>query len=207
MQHFSEDVSFLFEDTELSFSFKDFLAERFKTLLPGDEEEKHKMKDEVFKHLDNAYKTVGGMSAGGFHSADQLVKELPLWKIGRKNGKIHSIALYKDKSGRKLSLAGTDGSEEGKKALGNTLSTDLKKNRAKLELSKKALGFVKRHVDLKQHAMTYDEAKAYHKENGGHEVSKPSHDDPEVLAHPELKDHFYVRSIGGHNHTKIMLGK
>lgn len=147
------------------------------------------------------------MALGGFHSADQLVHDMPVWKIGHKNGKIHSIALYKDKGGRKISLAGTDGSDEGKKALGNIMTTDLKKRRAKLEVSKKALDFIKKQTNIKDHALSYEEAKKYHKENGGHEISKPTEDDPEVQRHPDLKDHFYVRHIGGHPHTKIMLGK
>jgi hypothetical protein len=40
----------------------------------------------------------------------------------------------------------------------------------------------------------------------GDEIRKPPADDENIRYSPELKDYFYQREIGGHWHTKIMLG-
>jgi hypothetical protein len=50
-----------------------------------------------------------------------------------------------------------------------------------------------KHEDVKKHL-------------DGEGIRKPPHDDPEVVRHPDLKDHFYQRKIGDHWHTKVMIG-
>ena len=182
------------------------LDEGFKNLMPHHEEEKHKHKHEVFHMLQKAYKDQGGIHGTGFKSPDDMVKHIPMWKLGHKNGKIHSVSMYKDSgSGRKRVAMATDGSEEGKKSASEVMHHDLKQKRAHMEVSGKSLSFMKKHTDIKQHLHSFDSAKAYHEKNGD-KISKPAHDDPEVLRHPELKDHMYTRKIGDHIHTKVLLG-
>lgn len=189
-------------------SFKEYLElnETFKNLLPHHEEEKHKFKHQVFDMVQHAYKEQGGIHGSGFKSPDDMVKNIPMWKIGHKDGVIHSVAMYKDSgSGRKRVAVATNGTPEGKKAITDVMKSDLKQKRAHMEVSGASLSFLKKHANISDFAHSYERAKAYHAKNGD-EVSKPEADDPEVKKHPELVNHFYRRKIGDHYHTKILLG-
>jgi hypothetical protein len=186
--------------------FKDFIIERFINLLPGDEEAKHKVKHEVYGLVQKAYANIGGMKGNGFESPDDMVKKIPMWKLHRKNGELKSVTLYKDKKGRKMVAAATDSSQEGKEGLSKLLSDDITRKRAYTEVSGPALGFLKKHLpnrNVKPFAMHYDDVQSH---ADGDEIRKAPENDPEIDKHPELKDHFYQRKIGGHWHTKIMLG-
>lgn len=193
-------------------TFKEYLAEQkllsesFTNLLPHHEEEKHKIKHEVFHMLQHAYKEQGGIHGNGFKSPDDMVKNIPMWKVGHKDGKIHSVAMYKDSgSGRKRVAVATNGTPEGKKAITDVMKSDLKQKRAHMEVSGASLSFLKKHSDVGEHAYSFEDAKAYHEKNGDH-VTRPAKDDPEVLRHPELAHKMYSRKIGDHVHTKILLG-
>ena len=100
------------------------LNERF--LTPISFEERNKYKDEVYHLLYNAYKPIGGLF--GIKDANDLVKQTHLWKLVRKNGKIIAAIVYQDKLGtgeRKAIGAGSDQSEEGKKALFKIMQEDM----------------------------------------------------------------------------------
>lgn len=189
-------------------SFNEYirLDERFVNLLPRHEEEKHKHKHEIFNMLQKSYADQGGIHGSGFKDPDDMVKHIPFWKIHKKDGKITSVSMYKDSQGRKRVAVASNGSEEGKKALGNMMSDDLKRSRSHGEVSGKSLSFMKKHINVSDHAHTYEEAKKYHSVKGD-EVRKPPEDDAEVKRHPELKDHFYQRKIGDQWHTKVLLGR
>lgn len=58
---------------------------------------------------------------------------------------------------------------------------------------------------LKPHVISHDDAKGI-LERGGDEVRRPPENDPELIRHPEYKEHFYQRRIGGEWHTKLMIG-
>ena len=100
-------------------------------LTPISEEERNKYKEEVYKILVESYKDIGGLF--GIDSADDLVKQTHIWKLVRKGGKIVAAIVYADKiknGERKAIAAGTNGTEEGKKALYSIIKEDLKfKNR------------------------------------------------------------------------------
>lgn len=184
--------------------FNSYLEERYVNLMPHHEAEKHAHAKEVFDMVHKAYEKIGGIHGNGFKDHHDMVKNIPMWKLHKKDGKIHSVALYKDKGGRKRVAVATDGSDEGKKGLGHIMKDDITRHRAYNEVSGPSLSFLKKHVDNVHHyAMKHDEVK---KHLEGEEVRKPPHDDPEVHKHPELKHHFYQRKIGDHWHTKIMLG-
>lgn len=74
-----------------------------------------------------------------------------------------------------------------------------------MEVSGKSLSFLKKQINVMDHAQTYEQALKFHTANGD-EISRPPANDPEVVRHPDLKDYFYQRKIGAHLHTKIMLG-
>lgn len=187
-------------------SFSSYLAEAFVNLLPHHEDQKHAHKKEVFDLVQKAYESQGGIHGNGFKSPDDMVKNIHMWKMHKKDGKVKAVTLYKDSgNGRKRVAVATDGSDEGKTAASKMMTDDFTRSRAHAEVSGKSLSFLKKHVNVKDHAHSFEYAKAYHAKAGDH-VERPADDDPEVVRHPELKDHFYVRKIGGQNHTKLMMG-
>jgi hypothetical protein len=179
------------------------IAESFHSFIKGDDR-KEKHKHEVHALVQKAYEKIGGIRGSGFESPDHMVKHLPMWKIHKHKGKIVAASFYKDKHGRKGVAVASDGSTEGKNALGKMMHGDIHHKRSWSEKSGAALSFTKKQFggNIKEHAIPFDKVKHLHDE----ELRRPSHDDPEIVRHPELKDHFYQRKIQGHWHTKVALG-
>jgi len=186
-------------------SFKQYLEERFINLI-GDHPDKEKHADHVFDMVQHAYKDQGGIHGSGFKDPEDMKKNIPMWKLAKKNGKVVAAALYKDKGGRKRVAVATDGSEEGKAHLSRMMQDDMTRNRSYSEQSGKSLSFLKKNLPeghLKKLALTHEHVK---KLFPGEEIRRAPDDDPEVQRHPELKDHFYQRQIGREWHTKVALG-
>lgn len=184
-------------------SFKSFLEERYINLI-HDDPRKHQYKDEVHSLLTKAYEKIGGIHGSGFKDPDDMVKNIHMWKLAKKDGKVVAAALYKDKDGRKSVAVATNGTEEGKKHLAHIAKHDLINNRSYSEKSGPSLSFTKKSLgsDIVKHAIHPD----YVKNIVSDEIRKPPENDPEIVKHPELKDHFYQRKIGDEWHTKVMLG-
>ena len=171
---------------------------------------------EVWEMLQVAYSKIGGIKGNGFNTIDDMIQNIPFWKLVRKNEKIVAVVMYKGKQGRKMVAIATDGSEDGKIALGTILKDDLfprdahqfkSGSRSYFEISDKALSLLKNAVGnmelLKDMAKTFDEVKRIQK---GDEILRPPADDGHLKRFPELKDYFYQRELGGELHTKIMFG-
>lgn len=189
------------------FTFKQYLEERFVNLL-HDDPRKHDYAHEVHGLLQKSYSKIGGIHGSGFRDPHDMVKNIPMWKLKKKEGKIVSAVLYKDKAGRKSVATASDGTDEGKKGVAEIYRDDLKHGRSYGERSSAALSFTKRIVgsdELKNHVVPYHHVHKHLDAND--EIRKPPHDDPDVQKHPEFKDHFYQRKIGNEWHTKLMLGK
>lgn len=138
----------------------------------GDNFDDHKQ--QVYELLQNAYKPIGGLA--GISSPDQLVHDADMWKINKKDGKILAAVCYKLKrGGRKLVSLGTDGSEEGKKALYKILGDDMQRDEregwsevdAKMEhMLKKSGGVLVPHdvaeKVLSDKVFTYKDPDGYH---------------------------------------------
>ena len=77
-------------------------------------DQKRKYAQEVFDMIDRAYSYAGGIKANGLDSPQGMIDNAPMWKVGKTEGEINSAILYKDKGGRKLVLAATNGTIEGK---------------------------------------------------------------------------------------------
>ena len=188
-------------------TFKRFLEERFVNLL-HDDPRKHQYANEVHGMLQKAYEKIGGIHGSGFRDKHDMIKNIPMWKLKKKGGKIVSAVFYKDKDGRKSVATASDGSEEGKKGVAEIFRDDLKRGRAYGERSSAALSFTKRVVGadvLGKHVVPYHHV---HKHlSPGEEIRRPPEDDPELQRHPEYKHHFYQRKIGDAWHTKLMIGK
>jgi len=189
-------------------SFRQYiLNEKFVNLL-HDDPKKQQYADEVKSLLDKSYASVGGIHGSGFRDKDDMIKNIPMWKLKKHQGKVVAAAMYKDKGGRKAVAIATDGTEHGKRGASDIMSDDLRTGRAYGEKSSKSLSFIKKHLgaeELKKHVVPYHEV--HHHLDRDDEIRKPPEDDPEIVRHPEYKDHFYQRKIGGEWHTKLMLGK
>lgn len=185
-------------------SFKEYLSEKYVNLLPQHEDEKRKRAPEVFDMIHKAYESQGGIHGDGFRSHEDMVKNIPFWKLHYHGGKLKSVSMYKDTHGRKRCAVATDATPGGLKSAISGMKDDVSQKRSYGEVSGKALSVMKKHVpDFHKHIKTYDEAKKIQHDK---EFKRPPHDDPEVIRHPEFKDHFYQRNIGGHWHTKLMYG-
>jgi hypothetical protein len=96
-------------------SFSDFLVEHVENLSSSEAKEKYV--DEVWQILQDSYKYCGGIHGSGFKSKQDMIDNVPFWKLQKKGGKIVACVMYKDKGGRKMVALGSDGSAEGKKAV------------------------------------------------------------------------------------------
>lgn len=184
---------------------RNMLLERFINLF---EPEKKKIyADEVWELVQNSYKKIGGIKGSGFNSKEDMIKNIPFWKLAKKNGKIVALSLYKDKNGRKRVASATDGTEEGKNQLEILGREDITRKRAYAEVSSSSLSFMKRRWKGDRPFEEYIIPPEKAEEILGDELKYPvSDDDPEVQRHPDLKKYFYQREIGGHYHTKLMVG-
>ena len=183
-------------------TYEVYLSETFKNLINKDPA-KEKYKDEVFALLQSAYAPIGGIHGSGFRNPDDMVANIPFWKLVVRSGKVVAVAMYKDSSGRKRVAIATDGTEQGKAGIRQIVTEDYQ--RAYFEISDRSLSFQAKTLGydfLKKYAKTPAEASKI----TGDSIEIPSSDDPEVKRHPELAKFFYRREIGGTLHTKIMFG-
>lgn len=191
-------------------SFKNYLEERWVNLI-GDHPDKHKYAAELHKFVQHAYADQGGIHGSGFKSPEDMIHNLPMWKIHRDaEGNVRAAAFYKDSKegggGRKRVAIASDGTERGKAAAARIMTDDVNRGRSYGEQSGKSLSFLKKNLPpghLQKVALKHEQVKKLFPND---EITRPPDDDPEVLRHPELKDHFYQREIGGKLHTKIAIG-
>jgi hypothetical protein len=181
-------------------SFKDFINEAFVNAFS--DSDKSKYVDIVWNMLHAAYESQGGMFGTGFTSKEDMIKNIPFWKIGKTDGVINSVMMYKDKDGRKRVSIATNGTPAGKERLLEMMLDDLKLNRAFGEVSGRSLSFLCKNINVVPYAVKPEEVQKKLKE----EIRPVPSNDPEIRLHPELKDFFYQRHIGTAWHTKVMLG-
>jgi len=141
---------------------KEFLLlEKFVNLLPANQEEKEQYKNEVYGILQKAYAEIGGLTGSGFKNPDDMVENIPFWKLARRGKNITAVVLYKDKTGRKDVAVATDGTDQGKKDLAMMFRENIKMGRSYAEMSGAALGFLRKNlpkgVDLQSISMSYED--------------------------------------------------
>lgn len=182
------------------------LNESFKNLFKPNEKEQYKQ--QAFDMLQKAYSKIGGIKGTGFNTPDDMVKNIPFWKLSIKNGDVVAGVFYKDREGRKRVASFTDGTDIGKAQLADIMKNDL--NRAFMEVSEASLGFLRKNLsdeELIKFAIKPEKAKALLKEpNEDFNFDVPKND-KHIEKAPKLKDYFYQRKIGGSLKTKIMFGK
>jgi hypothetical protein len=184
---------------------KEFITEAFINLI-HDDNKKNQYKNEVFDLLYNAYAKIGGIGGSGFRSPDDMVANIPFWKLVVRNGKVVAVSMYKDTEGRKRVAVATDGTETGKEGLADIVRNE--SGRSYGEVSGPSLSFTKKNLpagELNRIAIPIDKVQQIIGKRGK-EIRMPQDDDPEILRHPELKEFFYQRKISEHWHTKLMIG-
>lgn len=172
----------------------------------GDDPKKHEYKHHVFNMLQKSYSPIGGIAGSGFKSPDDMVKNIHMWKLTKRNGEITHASMYKKTSSgtRKRVAVTTNQTEQGKKDLVHSITADLKQKRSFSEVSGPLLHVLANHLgdDIHNHIIKREHVSNYI----NHDIEPVSHDNPTVQKFPHLKDHLYTRSIGGVKITKLMLG-
>lgn len=180
------------------------LSESYHNYFENDSDKKAKDAQEVFNMIHTTYGKIGGVSGSGFNSPDDMVQNIPFWKVHKKNGKIKSVTMYKDNNGRKAIISANDGTKEGVMSQLKMMSDELKHKRSYAEFSGKPISIMKKiSGDIRPFLIKRENVS----EILGKDVHAPAEDDIELQTHPELKEYLYSRTINGHTHTKIMGGK
>lgn len=104
---------------------------------PETQKVKQRYLDQVWDILQQSYAPIGGIKGKGFESPEDMLN-LPMWKMGIRDGRVRAVIMYKDKNGRKSVAVGTDGSEEGQWFVNDIFKNEL--SRSYGEKSKAALG-------------------------------------------------------------------
>lgn len=119
-------------------TFKQYITERYNNLFTP--EQKQSFAPQVWQMLQKAYAPIGGLKGSGLRSEEDMVQNIPMWKVSTRDGQVKVAILYKDRNGRKLIAMGTDGTPESKTILTNVLRHEFARSYA--ELSGPALRFV-----------------------------------------------------------------
>ena len=180
-------------------SFKQYLEEqrldeRILSIGFKDEHEpfREKHRQEIHDMIRNAYASIDGYAGQPSGSAaesnaihDDISKSLI--KATVRNGKVTAVNLYKPQHGRKSIASATDGTQQGKQDFMRTKIEDHELKRAWGEISGKMT-----HIHAKIGTPDIPASRAKELLN------------KDVTAHPDGVH--YDRAIGGHMHTKKMVG-
>ena len=167
-----------------------------RVISPGinPEHEKYRVqhRDEIHDLIHKSYSKIGGyggLGSGSKEESKAIHSDISnsLIKATKRGGKISAVALYKKQHGRKSIAAATNGTEQGKKDLIKTKLEDHEQKRAWGEVSG-----APEHIQRKMGVPVIPSHRA--KELLGKEVEH------------EPGGERYKRSIGGHMHSKVIMG-
>jgi hypothetical protein len=194
-------------------TFTSFISENYKNFIgPSSISDREKWVDQVWSILQKSYAPIGGIKGSGFSSKEDMIQNIPFWKLYTKNEKVVAAAFYKDKGGRKSVAIATDGSDLGKKIVGDMFKSSLGVSYG--EKSGPALSLMIKSVPwdtLENFMLTPVEVSRISGENVipvekyGYkkleEKDKFTYD-----KFPQLRPYFYVRELGGKMHLKASMG-
>lgn len=189
-----------------------YLQERFLNLI-GTDKEKLKYVDQVWDILQKSYENIGGIKGSGFTSKEDMVANIPFWKLSIKDSKVNSVVMYKDKNGRKSVAIGTDGTTEGKTKIAEIISKDIfrafgEKSGASLGLIMKTIPWPKIETFIK----TPEEVKKILPDDKIiplKDIPKEDWEDSlqKILnRYPFLIDYIYFRKINNQLKYKVLIG-
>lgn len=171
-------------------TFTQYITEHHHNLFNA--EQKQPYAQQVWDMLQTAYVPLGGLKGSGLKSVDDMIANIPMWKVSTRNGQIKVVILYKDRNGRKLIAMATDGSIDSKQVLINILQSEFKRSYA--ELSGPALAFVTRRLPelVAKYAIPAEEVARIAALSGKF-----------IVPVDQFK---YTREINGHSLEKMMIG-
>jgi hypothetical protein len=195
-------------------SFKQHVNENYKNFIGPVETriQREKWIDRVWDIVQKSYAPIGGIQGSGFGSKKDMIEKIPFWKLYTKGDNLVAAAFYKDKGGRKSVAIATDGSDLGKKVVGDIFKASLGVSYG--EKSGPSLAMMIKTVpwDVLQNFMLTPK-----------QISKNSSVDVMTVAEfgveqlntkdkltydkfPQLRPFFYIRSLGGEMHLKAAMG-
>jgi hypothetical protein len=200
------------------------LTEKYVNLIgPADEATKREYADQVWDLVQLSYAKIGGIKGSGFNSIEDMIKNIPFWKLYITNGVLTVCVLYKDKGGKKTVAIGANTFDKpiGKKQkkgpvtkkslsiLSGILKADI--SRGYGEFSGPALVMVIKSVGLDAllpYIFTRDEVRKASSKLVEDPVFEDLNENDQKLysRYPSLASYFYVRELGGAPHLKVMLG-
>ena len=157
-------------------------------------EDKQKYGEQVYAILQKSYEKIGGLKGSGFTSVEDMINNIPFWKIVKKGDNVVAVHMYKDKSGRKMVACGSDMSKQGRDITKRFLLDDILRDRAYMEVSGRVLTYIKS-------ILTDEEFKKY---------AIPAEKVKEVFANKQIEivsEYEYKRQLGsGDEEVKVMFG-
>ncbi len=194
-------------------TFSQFITENYKNFIgPDSKQDREKWVDQVWDILQKSYQPIGGIKGSGFNSKQDMIDNIPFWKIYTKNDKVIAAAFYKDKGGRKSVAIATDGSDLGKKIVGDIFKASLGVSYG--EKSGPALATMMKTVPWEE-LQTFLFTPAQLAKISGEKIMTVAEYGPEKLdakdkftydKFPKLRPYFYVRELGGEMHLKAAMG-
>lgn len=194
-------------------SFKRYISENYKNFIgPNSKPQREQWADQVWDILQKSYAPIGGIKGSGFRSKQDMIDNIPFWKIYTKQDKVVAAAFYKDKGGRKSVAIATDGSELSKKIVADIFKTSLGVSYG--EKSGPALGTMMKTVPwetLQNFMLTPQQLSKISGEKimTVDEFGAENLDEKDQFTYkkfPQLKPYFYVRELGGEIHLKAAMG-
>lgn len=194
-------------------SFSQYISENYKNFIGVDSRvDREKWADQVWDILQKSYAPIGGIKGSGFNSKQDMINNIPFWKIYTKGDKVVAVAFYKDKGGRKSVAIATDGSDLGKKIVSDIYKSSLGVSYG--EKSGAALGTMMKTIPwdvLKGFMFTPEQIEKITGDKV-QTVSDFGYDNLDAKdkftydKFPQLKPYFYVRELGGEMHLKVSMG-
>ena len=190
--------------------FRKYIKEGYSNFIgKGSLADKQKWADRVWDMLQAAYDDIGGIKGSGFSDKEDMINNIPFWKIFHRGEKLIAVVLYKDTNGRKLVALGTDKSNAAKKILSNIFKETLKVSYG--EQSGKLLNLVVKSVSYERLEPFLLEP-IYVQKLLDKQIYPPipeklnAMDTETYKKFPKLHKYFYMRDFGGKSHLKICLG-
>ena len=193
-------------------NFTKYISETYNNFIGSSDstlENKKKWADRVWDMLQSAYEDIGGIKGSGFSDKEDMIVNIPFWKIFHRGEHLIAVVMYKDTRGRKLVAIGTDQSQQSKKILSNIFKEALKVSYG--EYSGKLLSAIAKNVSYEK-LEPYLLDPLYVQKLLDKEIYPP---DPEKLnildletynKFPKLHKYFYMRDFNGKSYLKICLG-
>lgn len=194
-------------------SFSRFINENYKNFIgPNSREKREEWADQAWDIVQKSYAPIGGIKGSGFNSKQDMIDNIPFWKIYTKGDRLVAAAFYKDKGGRKSVAIATDGSNLGKKIVGDIFKASLGVSYG--EKSGASLGTMMKNVPWKELQKFLFTPKQLEKISGKRVVPVSKYDIGDLdekdqktyKKFPELKPYFYVREIDDKPHLKVAMG-